>query len=244
MSFLYRWITGTSNKVHEKTSAADASAAAPAPRPPQEEVSETIHLLRESVAELTSRELALQKEIQANKEEAKERLKKNDKKNAELYLRKAKLLETQLSETISNKFNLGAQISTLQNSAFTNQLVANMERTRETFRSLGRNRDPSYVQSLVQEVTDEMNKSASVQSALAGPLIDTGDVKEELAHMQEEIDRELEIEADLAMLQLPDPPRSPVRAPTQERVAPREPRIIRVEGGTVKDSRRKVLSST
>lgn len=186
------------------------------PKPPapiqdlQDRVTQTIHRLKESLGTLTSREIGFQKDIEINRNEAKRRLKLNDERNAMLYMSKVKILEKNLTDTVSNKLNVSAQIFTLQNSSFTNQLVSNMEETRETFRIVSQNRDPEYIQSLVRDVTGEMNKAALIQSAISGPFMDITDVQGDLDILRGELDQDNEREIDLAFLRMPSAPIRPV----------------------------------
>ena len=171
----------------------------------EELVNDAVSRLLESLNVLTSRESSLQKEILDNKNEARTRLKNNDKNNAQLYLMKSKMLENSLSETISNKFNISNQISTLQNSSFTNQLVSNMEQTRETFRTIAHSRDSAYVATLAKDISDEMNKTKSIQSIISSPL-NVGDIADELSMMQADIEHEKEVQQDMELLKMPIPP--------------------------------------
>lgn len=230
-----------------------SSAPAPQPSPiqsdPQRQLDSTIHSLRDSLATLTSRELALQREIDENRSEAKNRLRIGDKNNAQLYLVKAKLAEKNLSDTISNKLNIHAQISTLQNSVFTNQLISNMEQTRATFRAVSQDRDPEFVKSLILDVTQEMNKASLVQASIASPLVQVPsmEISDELAQMQSDIEQEKEIEADKQLLGMVDPPTRSINRRivadqsshnhSSQRRARQGPRIVRVENGVIIDSR-------
>jgi len=212
---------------------------------PQEKVNQNIQHLKASLGTLTSRELGFQRDIQINREEAKSRLKLNDKMNAQLYLQRVKLLEKNLSDTISNKFNISQQISTLQNSSFTNQIINNMEETRNTFRAVSQNRNPEYVQSLASDLTEEMDRAALIQSAISGPLVKLGDVSGDLSLLQEEIDNEREIEIDHAFLRMPPIRGEREREKQKQSISERKeapisqakgPRIIKMVNGQVRDS--------
>jgi len=256
MSSLYRYFFPSKSPSAQLPS----QSSQPGPRPvdPQRQVTESVHRLRISLATLTSKELALQTDINSNRQEAKNRLKLGDKRNAQLYLIKAGALERNLTDTVSNKLNIESQISTLQNSSFTNQLITDLEHTRASLRSVSQYREPAYVQSLVQDVSEEMNRAASIQNSLSAPLVGIDDVSDQLAQLQRDIDLENEIKEDLALLELPSIPshsstsnknpapinqnmplnKNPIIKNISRSVGPtsRGPRVIKLVNGVIKDS--------
>lgn len=173
---------------------------------PQTVAENTISRLKATSQLLDQRESTIQKDIDDNKNKAKERMRAGDKLNASLYLQKAKTLEVSLSETVRTRFNLSSHISTLESSALTASLVDNLQETQDTFRMLSSRHEPSYVKEIVTGVNSEMSKMTEVQAILAGPAARPLDISQELDELEEEVRREREIEYDRICLEMPSPP--------------------------------------
>lgn len=173
---------------------------------PQTVAENTISRLKATSHLLDQRESTIQRDIDDNKNKARERMRAGDKLNASLYLQKAKTLEVSLSETVRTRFNLSTHISTLESSALTASLVDNLQETQAAFRMLSSRHEPAYVKELVTGVNSETSKMTEVQAILAGPAAMPLDISQELDELEEDVRREREIEYDRLCLEMPSPP--------------------------------------
>ena len=174
-------------------------------------VHKTIEKLKNYHIVLEQREFELYEKINKYKSLAKDRLKNNDRKNAGLYLQNINGYENQLSMTLTDKFNNLNIISAMETGLINRDNMVNMQSTLNTLKVVSSNCDSDYINSLHNDIKNEMSKLNTVQSTLSSPIVNMINVESGLNELEKEIREENEYELDNKLLELPEVKNNSVR---------------------------------
>jgi len=167
--------------------------AAPAPK-----LQDSIAVLRDAQSTLEKREKHLEKQMQAARAQAKEKLKAKDKRGAIHLLKRAKLLENEVNKIYGKKSNIDVQVMALENAASNRETFVAMKKANDALRAATAQTDVDKVADVMEDINESIGMADELSEALSqpiGPVMDEDDLTKELEEMEGALADESVLEA-------------------------------------------------
>ena len=179
--------------------AAAATAADPA---------QTILKLRTTVETLEKRQIHLDKKIEQQTKEAKEKMGKKDKRGALYCLKRKKMYEAEIEKINGARLTLEQQMIAIEATVTNAETVNAMKSGAKAMQAARQNVDADTVGDLMDDIKEEMEVADEISAAISAPandVLNDDDLLNELNEMEE-----LELESQL--LDAPPIPAMPLPA--------------------------------
>ncbi len=154
------------------------------------DIKATIFLLKDAISSLEKRRDFIQNNMDREKTNAKEWMKKGIKDKALLHMKKFKLYEREANMIDGNIYNLETQRLTIESFMTSNNIIEVMKQASQVLRQ-GPN--PDQVSDLVEEINDSMQNQQEIAEELSrpiGPVMDEDELLSELGELEaEELDK-------------------------------------------------------
>jgi ABC-type antimicrobial peptide transport system permease subunit len=146
-----------------------------------------IHDLRETLQQQEKREIYLGKQIEKNKEEAREAIrgKPPNKQKAVYILKKNKLLEKELGCLYGMKENIEVQIFTLEQSINNKNTVNAMKNGKDAISVISKDLDPNDIAELIDDISESLSITDEIGNTLSKPIGTVYDDAELLLELDE-----------------------------------------------------------
>lgn len=146
-------------------------------------ISTSIENLQKTLSLLDKKDTFLSKQIEEQRELAKQFIKKN-RNQALLCLRKVKMFESEQNKLFNMKMNVESQLNTLSNLVFSKEIIDVTKETKNVLEKYNKEKDcdPDFVDGLmddVQEGIDRVNEVSEVLSRPIGPVYDESELLKE-----------------------------------------------------------------
>jgi len=169
------------------------------------DITETVRLLKESISSLEKRHVFLDKNIEQERETARDWLKKGNKQKALTHMKKLKLYQKEANIIDGNIYNLETQRLTIESFATTKNIIEVMKQSSQVLKQ-----GPDQEQ--VSDLVDDINESIQIQQEVAeelsrpiGPVFDEDELLGEL----EELEMNETLKKDVIPLRMIDMPVAP-----------------------------------
>jgi len=169
------------------------------------DITETVRLLKESISSLEKRHVFLDKNIEQERETARDWLKKGNKQKALTHMKKLKLYQKEADIIDGNIYNLETQRLTIESFATTKNIIEVMKQSSQVLKQ-----GPDQEQ--VSDLVDDINESIQIQQEVAeelsrpiGPVFDEDELLGEL----EELEMNETLKKDVIPLRMIDMPVAP-----------------------------------
>eukprot|EP01066_Platyproteum_vivax_P009818 Platyproteum_vivax@DN4352_c0_g1_i1.p1 len=153
---------------------------------PKVDVADAIRKNKETIDMLEKRQKFLETKIQKSEEEARERVRKKDKRGALLLLKQKKMYEGQLDQLANSIVTLTQQITTLEGASTQTMAVNAMATGVAAQKAANEKMNIDKIDQLVDDMQDLQDQQQEISQALcAGQnLADDEDLLEELGQLQ------------------------------------------------------------
>lgn len=153
-------------------------------------ISTSIENLQKTLSLLDKKDTFLSKQIEEQRELAKQFIKKN-RNQALLCLRKVKMFESEQNKLFNMKMNVESQLNTLSNLVFSKEIIDVTKETKNVLEKYNKEKDcdPDFVDGLmddVQEGIDRVNEVSEVLSRPIGPVYDENELLKEFEEEESE----------------------------------------------------------
>lgn len=186
----------------------------------------TIGRLKKSQNTLEQREKHLETQIRRCLVQAKEKMRKKDKRGAMFQLKRKKMLQKNLDNLQGMRLNIEQQIMTLESAATTSVVVDSLSTARDEMKNLNKKVNVDNLEDLRDDLDEATADQEDITNILSDPM--TGDLEDddellaELDGMEDEEMKDENREAQRRVLGLPTAPdETPIiipSAPTDEPV--------------------------
>jgi len=160
------------------------------------DVAQSILKLRQTVETLDKRESHIQKKVEAQMLEAKQRMKKGDKRSALYCMKRKKMFEGEIDKIRGARMTLEQQMMALESSATTMETFRAMQEGNQAMRSVRANVDADRVVETMDDIRDEIEEANDISAAIGQPLDDALEDDEALLAELNEMEQ-LELEESL-----------------------------------------------
>eukprot|EP00616_Rhizochromulina_sp_CCMP1243_P009782 CAMPEP_0118973260 /NCGR_PEP_ID=MMETSP1173-20130426/9665_1 /TAXON_ID=1034831 /ORGANISM="Rhizochromulina marina cf, Strain CCMP1243" /LENGTH=229 /DNA_ID=CAMNT_0006922881 /DNA_START=68 /DNA_END=757 /DNA_ORIENTATION=- len=160
------------------------------------DVAQSILKLRTTVDTLDKREVHIQKKIDAQIQEARQNMKKGDKRSALYCMKRKKMFEGEVDKIRGARMTLEQQALALESSATTMETFKAMREGNQTMRALRANVDADTVGETMDDIRDEIEEANDISAAIGEPLNDGLEDEEALLAELNEMEQ-LELEQTL-----------------------------------------------
>lgn len=167
-----------------------AEAAKRAPDPAQ-----AILQLRQTVETLDKRQVHLDKKIEQQVAEAKQKMGKKDKRGALYCLKRKKMYEKEVEKINGARLTLEQQIIAIEGTVTNTDTIEAMKLGKRTMESARAGADADTVADLMDDINEEMEQANEISEAISAPahdVVDDEDLLNELNELEE-----LELESQL-----------------------------------------------
>ena len=131
---------------------------------------QTILKLRSTVETLEKRQVHLDKKIEQQTKEAKEKMGKKDKRGALYCLKRKKMFENELTKLAGSRWTLEQQIVQLEATVTTMEVARNMEYGKEAMRAARGGMDADDVADTMDDIREEMDEANAIGDLLGEGL--------------------------------------------------------------------------
>jgi len=159
---------------------------------------ETIQKLNEQYEMLERRSLYVEKRRDEARNQAKEKLKRKDKRSAAALLKRSKQYENELAKLDGQKANIDTLKITLEGAQTNLSTVNAMKSASTALNSINLANEVGKVDDIMESVNDSIGMANEVAEAVAqpiGPVMDDDDIAKELEEMESEMVDEQFVEA-------------------------------------------------
>mmetsp|Transcript_8845 Transcript_8845/g.28046 ORF Transcript_8845/g.28046 Transcript_8845/m.28046 type:complete len:226 (-) Transcript_8845:180-857(-) len=194
-----------------------AEAAKRGPDPAQ-----AILQLRQTVDTLEKRQVHLDKKIEQQTAEARQKMAKKDKRGALYCLKRKKMYEKEIEKINGARLTLEQQMIAIEGTVTNSDTIEAMKLGKQTMQTAMAGNDADTVAELMDDINEEMEQANEISEAISAPandVLDDEDLLNELNELEE-----LELESQL--LEAPAIPASPApqldlpAVPTQQPAVP------------------------
>ena len=144
---------------------------------------------------LEKRENFLESKIEKEVTEAKKKMAAKDKKGALMCLKRKKAYEAQRDKLSGARMNIESQVMALEGASVTSETIKAMKTGAQAMKSLNQNMKVEDVDTVVDDIREQMDVQNEITDAISQPLGDIIDEDELLSELegleQEEIDAQL-----------------------------------------------------
>ena len=148
----------------------DRSSSSSARSSPKNNPHTTIVQLRESILNAEKREEHLERKIEATVQDAKTKLARGNKKSALFAMKRKKLYQAELDKLENVKMTLETQAIQLESAAHNQETFRAMESGNTTMARLRRAFGIDKVDTLMEDIREEMDLATEVNGAIGTPL--------------------------------------------------------------------------
>jgi charged multivesicular body protein 4 len=151
--------------------------------------------LRSTVEMLDKREVHLQKKVQMQVSEAKQKMASKDKRGALYCMKRKKMYEGEIEKIIGARMTLEQQMLALESQATTMETVKAMQQGARALKVGHAGMDADSVEEVMADIAEEMAQADEISKVIAAPADDVFDDDELLNELNEL--EELELESQL-----------------------------------------------
>ena len=148
--------------------------------------------MRDTLSTLEKREEFLSKRINSCKEDAKKALKEKNKQKALFHLKKSKMNEKQINSLYGQRETIETQILALEQNITNTNIITAMKNGQSTISSLTDQCKPEDVEDLMDKISDELQKTDEISTAMAIPVGQVYDDDDLLAELEDDDEKILE----------------------------------------------------
>jgi charged multivesicular body protein 4 len=156
---------------------------------------DSIQQLREAQSKLDLREKHLEKQATEARSQAREKLKLKDKNGALFLLKRAKMIDTQITQLHGKKLNLEVQVNALESAASNRDIFNVMRTAKDVLKQETATTSADAVNALMADIEETILDADEVNDELSKPIgrqIDEDELAKELEDMEQEaIDEDL-----------------------------------------------------
>mmetsp|Transcript_3212 Transcript_3212/g.10626 ORF Transcript_3212/g.10626 Transcript_3212/m.10626 type:complete len:228 (+) Transcript_3212:125-808(+) len=156
---------------------------------------ETILQLRNTVETLEKRQIHLDKKIEQQLGEAKQKMAKKDKRGALYCLKRKKMYEAEIEKINGARLTLEQQMIAIEGTVTNSETIKAMTAGKEAMAKARGNVTVDDVGELMDDITDEVEQANDIASAISAPANEVLDDEELLNELNEM--EELELESQL-----------------------------------------------
>lgn len=193
--------------------------------------SEAIKQLRQTAETLEKRQVHLDKKIEQQVSEAKQRMAKKDKRGALYCLKRKKMYEKEIEKINGARLTLEQQMIAIEGTVTNTDTIEAMKLGKKTMESARAGADADTVAELMDDINEEMEQANEISEAISAPANDVLDDEDLLNELNELEELELEsqlleapaIPAQAAVVPQLDLPAVPVTQPKPAAVEEEDP---------------------
>ncbi|KAL7718877.1 SNF7 family protein [Entamoeba marina] len=167
----------------------------------------TVAKMNEQIKTLEKKEDYDRKRMEMEFAKAKECKKKGDNTGASQHLKKKKLHEKSMNDTIALKTNLEGQILEIEGAKVKVDTAKSFQSANKEMTKINKQMDPAKIEKTMEGLRENNEKSREVGELLGEDLVDVdlGELEDELADLSDELADEREAELDELEEDLPKP---------------------------------------
>ncbi|EKE36951.1 hypothetical protein ENUP19_0265G0032 [Entamoeba nuttalli] len=165
---------------------------------------QTIAKMNEQIKTMEKKEEYDRKRMEMELEKAKECMKKGDKTGAAQHLRKKKMHEKNMNETINLRMNLESQILEMESAKVKVDTARSFAAANKEMTKINKEMDAGKIEKTMDELRENNEKSHEIGDLLGEDLqdIDQGELEDDLAELEDQVldeqeDELAELEQDL-----------------------------------------------